>query len=523
MLQHQFTETLTLARFGSIRQLLVGEIFETAANLAASAGIYYVLVLARWKQTLSEQLRESEKRYRTVTEESPVPIVVATDDTVTFANQAAAELIGVEDPELLYELSLSEFIHPADRETFQENLQQTESKTKDVVGEYRLNTRGKSERTAIVSGSRAPYDGDEGVYLVFRDVTEERELEKGIERVEDRFETTLENSNDAVFVIDAEEEQIKSVNRTTVELLDYKRKELEGMPVREIHPHEMDTFESFVDDVITDGGNRTNELSCMTKRGTEVPVEISASRVGSPDDSIILAAARDISERKRRTKQIGVLRRILRHNLRNEMSIIKGFAEAITKRTDDEFVRDAAERIISSGEELLESSEKQRLLEELIDKTDTNRDPANVVPSLEQTCRTLRETYPSAKIEVELPATAYTIGPEAVSWAVKQLLKNGIEHNDSEDIWVRLCVEKKQRTDSSDRLKIIIEDNGPGIPEYELAAIDHNIQQTSIRHGSGFGLHVVNQVVDTVGGDIQFETDSSGTVVSISLPTERAE
>jgi signal transduction histidine kinase len=205
------------------------------------------------------------------------------------------------------------------------------------------------------------------------------------------------------------------------------------------------------------------------------------------------------------------------------MSIIKGFAEAITKRTDDEFVRDAAERIISSGEELLESSEKQRLLEELIDKTDTNRDPANVVPSLEQTCRTLRETYPSTKIEVELPATAYTIGPEAVSWAVKQLLKNGIEHNDSDDIWVRLCVEKKQRTDSSDRLKIIIEDNGPGIPEYELAAIDHNIQQTSIRHGSGFGLHVVNQVVDTVGGDIQFETDSSGTVVSISLPTERAE
>jgi signal transduction histidine kinase len=61
-----------------------------------------------------------------------------------------------------------------------------------------------------------------------------------------------------------------------------------------------------------------------------------------------------------------------------------------------------------------------------------------------------------------------------------------------------------------------IADSGPGIPEYELDVLD--ARESSLEHGSGLGLFVVNWGVSTLGGDVAFDATDDGTRVLVTLP-----
>jgi len=63
-----------------------------------------------------------------------------------------------------------------------------------------------------------------------------------------------------------------------------------------------------------------------------------------------------------------------------------------------------------------------------------------------------------------------------------------------------------------------ISDNGPGIPEAELAVRERG-EETALQHGSGIGLWVVEWVISRSAGTLAFETDADGTDVTVWLPT----
>ena len=61
------------------------------------------------------------------------------------------------------------------------------------------------------------------------------------------------------------------------------------------------------------------------------------------------------------------------------------------------------------------------------------------------------------------------------------------------------------------------DDNGPGIPETELATLTER-GGTDLLHGSGAGLWLTYTVVEESGGHIASDTDGDGTTVRIRLP-----
>ncbi len=77
-------------------------------------------------EKLDASLRESEKRFRLITEAMPVPIVIYTvaDQKVIYANKPANELVGVREGELL-EKPVTNFISAIDWERAQAKFQQT--------------------------------------------------------------------------------------------------------------------------------------------------------------------------------------------------------------------------------------------------------------------------------------------------------------------------------------------------------------------------------------------------------------
>ena len=81
-------------------------------------------------------------------------------------------------------------------------------------------------------------------------------------------------------------------------MLGYSREELLSVPVSAVHPEEMAILQAFTQDVFEHGRGWTNELSCLTKSGQQLPAEISASTIEVGGTKQIIAMVRDITERR---------------------------------------------------------------------------------------------------------------------------------------------------------------------------------------------------------------------------------
>ena len=73
--------------------------------------------------------------------------------------------------------------------------------------------------------------------------------------------------------------------------------------------------------------------------------------------------------------------------------------------------------------------------------------------------------------------------------------------------------------DSAAGYVVTIEDDGPGIPEEELVPIEAGTE-TNLQHGRGLGLWQLRWSVDTLNGELSFDT-KQGTTVRIAVPDRR--
>ncbi|OYR46726.1 MULTISPECIES: PAS domain S-box protein [unclassified Halorubrum] len=118
------------------------------------------------------------------------------------------------------------------------------------------------------------------------------------------FERLFEHTPDAVLVIDAEANRILRCNDRACELLGYDRERLLALGPPDIHPHDYEVFEEFVERVRDSGSGFTAELSCHTRDGEVVPVDVTATTVRFDGDDRILAIVRDASARTKREREL---------------------------------------------------------------------------------------------------------------------------------------------------------------------------------------------------------------------------
>ncbi len=71
------------------------------------------------------------------------------------------------------------------------------------------------------------------------------------------------------------------------------------------------------------------------------------------------------------------------------------------------------------------------------------------------------------------------------------------------------------------KIKIRVEDNGPGIPVSEYEHVFERFYRVpgTLADGSGLGLAIVREVADAAGGDVSLsETKGGGLTVTVTLP-----
>lgn len=70
---------------------------------------------------------------------------------------------------------------------------------------------------------------------------------------------------------------------------------------------------------------------------------------------------------------------------------------------------------------------------------------------------------------------------------------------------------------NTERIIVTVQDNGPRHPKVEPDVLTAD-QETALEHGSGLGLWFVTWGVASLGGTVDFDTDSSRTTVRLGIP-----
>lgn len=225
-----------------------------------------------------------------------------------------------------------------------------------------------------------------------------------------------------------------------------------------------------------------------------------------------LVVFRDVTQGVEREQDLDILKqvltRVLRHNLRNELSAIRGFAMAIGEREDGES-GDFAERIVTITDRLTGTSETAQRIEDVIDADGPVR--LSLAEAVADAAGTVRDRHPDAAVETTVPDAGVRVNPE-LSAALVETIENGVVHNTAPSPRVVVAAERDERW-----VSLTVADNGPGIPSSELDVLTQG-GETALLHGSGAGLWLVQIAVDASGGDVDYETGENGTVVRFRLP-----
>ena len=231
---------------------------------------------------------------------------------------------------------------------------------------------------------------------------------------------------------------------------------------------------------------------------------------------------------RERTQRLEVMYRVLRHNLRNQLTVVLTYAEVVADVAADDRVAGAGRSILDAGRTLANLSDRVRQIETALE-ADQSPTRVEVVGVVSDVVTDLRESYPTVELEASLPDAAPAVALPSLRLAVENVCENACEHNDADDPRVDVSVSTVSRSpaeavadDGADAgsqwVRVAVTDNGPGIPEQERRAIREG-RETALEHASSLGLWLTYWIVDGSGGDLRFaDADPRGTTVELLLP-----
>jgi len=343
------------------------------------------------------------------------------------------------------------------------------------------------------------------------------ERDEAVRESERRFRLIADRVDEIIYLADADTQDVLYLSPGHEEIWGHSLDDIYEDPqtfTEAIHPEDIDEFTAARQEMFADieagDPDDSYEFAYRIERpdGELRWIETTGYPILGDDDSPdrYVALIKDVTERKYREQRLEVFNRILRHNLRNQLDVIRSHAEVLAGRATD----DHAERIIAAVDELATTGARARK----IDRIMSMGDPLEEV-RLPETVREAVEAVESVRGDVgvttELPRSApLTTNEEATQIAVESALENAIEHAEST---VTVVVEE-----NTGGYTVTIEDDGPGIPDEELVPIEAR-SETNLRHSRGLGLWQLRWSVDKLNGELSFDT-GEGTTVRITIPDQ---
>ena len=328
----------------------------------------------------------------------------------------------------------------------------------------------------------------------------------------DGLQHLIEHIQDAVVAFELVEGDpvIRSVNEAFVETFGYSAEEAIGTDLNElVVPPWLREEAAELDDRTGSGEINYQRVERQTTVGIReflyrgVPY---ADPNGSIDGYAVYT---DLTETTRSERQLKVLNRLLRHNLRNKAAVIQGNIDIVldTADTADSAVGDAARAARDAAGGLRKLSEEATQINLVLDSRTERVSDVDITPIVEDIVGQFGRRTPSAMIDTEFPESLSVVVTTEFRAAIEALVENAIVHNPSSSPRVTIGTRPGPEPDWID---VLIEDDGPVIPATERDVISGEAEITQTRHGQGLGLWLVKWITDRSGGQLLFEESEMG-------------
>jgi len=213
---------------------------------------------------------------------------------------------------------------------------------------------------------------------------------------------------------------------------------------------------------------------------------------------------------------LALLNQLVRHDIRNDLTLVTGWAELLEDHVDAEG-RELLDQIVRTSDHI----------------TELTRTAADFVAAMADDEPELRAVSLAAVLEAEVSKAEakhdrehqpveFQLGalPEAtvqaddlLSSLISNLLNNAVLHNDSAVPTVDVDVDVADET-----VTVTIADDGPGIPEDRRETIFGRGEKGIESPGTGVGLYLVDELARRYGGDVRVEdSDLGGAAFVVTL------
>ena len=446
-------------------------------------------------------------------------LVTDADFVITYESAAVPKLYGFDRGERIGD-QLLQYVHPDDTEQVRAHFedQLTESGSIDPI-EF----RGKQKDgtwTWVESQARLLDDNPAvgGIVITSRDISERVEERTERKRQQNHLvkAETLAEMGGWEYIPENKTVRWTEGTQRIFEVSDTFEPTLSDS-INFYHETDQPKVEEAVKNCLDTGVKYSLEAQVITDEGKQRWINTTGERSTENGVTKLSGVVQDITRRKIKEQRLEVLNRVLRHNLRNELSQVQGYAEMVEEQLPagaEEF----HSKIVESADRLLSLAEQSKKFNTAMEYNYITG-PVDVKSILEDLCVEYREKYPDATIETDLGDAQAPGNEMAVKLIFEELIENALKHNDGDHPKVNLIAASPE----PNRVSLTVVDNGPGLNEMEQQVIRAN-EEKALQHSLGIGLWTTSWLVSELSGDIQVTaTEGEGTTITITIPGEKFE
>jgi PAS domain S-box-containing protein len=266
-----------------------------AALILHNVGIYDAAVRESEARTVA--LRESEDRFRRIFEESSVAIALTTmpEGRVVTVNDAGVAMSGY-PREVLVGRTTGELGFWPDEAARQARLATLVREGRVEAQEGTMRRPNGETAEVLLSATLTSVGGVQHGLWTIVDISERRRVERAMRA----FRSALDQSTDAVYIIEPEGLRFIDFNETAYRSLRYTREEHAGLSLADIEAPGRESVRWWHDvEALRRAGQATVEDRFLRKDGSTFPVELNIRFIDGPKAVYMVAVVRDITRRKK--------------------------------------------------------------------------------------------------------------------------------------------------------------------------------------------------------------------------------
>jgi PAS domain S-box-containing protein len=506
------------------------------------------------------QISTGEEQYIKLLDLSPMPIAIHDKGILVYANDEALRLIGAKDRSEVLGMNITQIVHPDFHEVIFKRVQEIYKGNREhteLIEEKLIRLDGEIIDAEIVS-QLITYKGKPCIQVIVRDITERKRAETALRQSEERFRTLIEQSADAIQLVDGQGKMFYSSD-SVERVVGYTPAELLKKNVEEfIHPEDFPYFsERFVWLVQNPGKQINIEYRVKHKNGSWVWLEATGvNHLNNPSINALVANFRNITDRKgafeelakikseledrveqrteelikankelqRSNKELEDFAYVASHDLREPLRKITSFSNLLEVRHKKE-LSESAQMYVESMKKA--STRMNTLINDLLtySRVATKAQPfkeVNLNKVIEEAIEDVQIRIEQSKAKVTVERLG-TIEADALQLRLlfQNILSNALKYK-QENIIPRISIKAKQKDNT---ITLFIKDNGIGFDEKYLDRIFTIFQRLhgkGIYDGTGIGLAICKKIIERHNGTITAKSvEGKGTTFIVTLPLKQ--